>query len=203
MITTANASEISTLATWAPYVAAAVALAVGVIAPAVASRTARRTARENLDHQRRLANLDRLWHKRAATYEELLTWAGVVRGEAVDEMAACVGASDAQRLRQYAEDLALPTPLDARLCAYASGSVYDASRYFVDSLKAMCSKGAELIGATSTSDAQRLQGSLLELTDFHRAVADQMTRLISDELHDVAPDDHGRATGSISLPLGG
>lgn len=149
-----------------------------------------------------MANHDRLWHKRAATYEELLTWAGVIRSEAVDEMAACVEVSDAERLRHYAHDLALPTALEARLCAYASGSVYDASRYFVDTLKAMCSKGAELIGA-SADDAQRLQNAMVELTDFHRAVADQMTRLVSDELHDIAPDDHGRATGSTSLPLGG
>lgn len=182
---------------YAPYVAAAVALLVGITAPVVTAILNRRSTRETLQAQRELANTDRLWQKRAATYEELLTWAGTVRGEAhklLDDSTESLRSgtyplSDLVRdLRAY--DLEFPTALEARLAAYSSGIVYTFSRGFVATL-------TEMVHAFATGLDQNNESLLTRANNAHIDVANRMTQAISDDLHGVGVHDDGRPAGTL------
>ncbi|WP_423462208.1 hypothetical protein ACO229_16825 [Promicromonospora sp. MS192] len=190
---TLTAETAGTLELWAPYFAAGIALIIGILAPLLSARIARKTAERTLQAQRELANADRLWHKRAETYESLLRWAGEIRATMFEADAPPPEAVATWREHTTIE---LPNELQVRLAAYASGAVYDAARFFTRSLEALAS--SLLADLESGADSEPTYPAA---SDFHNAIANQMTSLISDELHGVAVPDHGRATGSINLPL--
>lgn len=173
----------------AAYVAAGVALIVGSLGPLISSRTARQT----LEAQRKLANAERLWQRRADAYVALLEWAGETRNAG-----GATTLDDPPAMKKLADGLRIPLNLEARLTAYASGAVYVAARYFLQGVQTSLHVNADLL-VVAANQPPRLQ--LDQLTRLARSaalesdrLADKMAQLVSDDLHDVLPNDAGRPT---------
>ncbi|RIQ28597.1 hypothetical protein DY240_08955 [Jiangella rhizosphaerae] len=156
----------------------------------MSARTAARTARETLAAQRRIANEDRLWHQRAETYVALLNWAAEQRARIT------AITTDAPSLREFSAKLHFPADLDARMVAYASGTVYAAARRFVDAMRADASLNADALGRMAQNvEPEPILASVHESAARSDACANRMAQLISDDLHGRLPDDDGRAQG--------
>lgn len=175
----------------AAFAAAGVALVVGLLGPLVSARTTRQT----IEAQRRLANADRLWQRRAETYVTLLRWAGEARRaggrDVVDNPVA---------MRDQADELRMPLDLEAQMTAYASGAVYSAAKLFLHGVQDSLHANANLlIAATPQASEPQLQHELQRAEQAaleSDRLANAMAQLVSDDLHDILPEDSGRTTHS-------
>lgn len=161
-------------------IAAGVALMVGVLSPVINARTQRRT----IEAQRRMANDERLWAKRAALYEEILRWAGTVRGRLAEVASEEVEDPDSSALHRFIErEVDVPLEIEVGLAAYATGEVNYHVHQFVASLRGWASTTREVIREPSQEAQSRMEFE----GEYHRREADRMAQRLSDELAGVRP----------------
>lgn len=173
------------VSTTAAFVAAGVALIVGLLGPLVFAWTTRKT----IDAQRKLANADRLWQRRSDTYIALLEWAAETRALGGEELM-----NEPFALRRLAEEAHMPPHLHARMTAYASGHVYAAAMQFLQGVKDALRANAELLLLATDEKVDEALVADQALNAEQSAarsdsIADKMAQLVSDDLHDVLPDD--------------
>jgi hypothetical protein len=94
-----------------------------------------------------------------------------------------------EELEAFAERLEFPLKLHAEMTAYASGTVYDAAEEF---------RVAMIFDARITAQVMRQASTghtvFVPLQNSARCLdaANRMARLVSDDLHGLLVDDHGR-----------
>lgn len=132
----------------------------------------------------------RIWAKRSETYEKLLSWAGQIRGEAVEVAMRALEAKDPALLADFRNTLAFPQAIQVGLAAYSSAAVNKAANTFLESLDGLA-EAAEKAVETPGQDAA-LKVHLMTLQ--HETLADHMSQVVSDDLHDVIAPDYGRAS---------
>lgn len=146
--------------------------------------------------QRETANDDRLWHKRAATYVDLLKWAGDQRTH-INSLG-----TDITALNDYADKVKLPHDLHAGLTAFASGAVFSAAMKFVGALSADAGANAYILdkrarlerqGQPQSEEQRRFDDAMVTSAGIELdSRADHMAQVISDDLHDQLAKDHGQ-----------
>lgn len=181
--------------TAAAFVAAGVALVVGLLGPVLAARTTRQT----LSHQRQLATDERLWHRRAETYEALLRWAGTTRAIGTSEAEL----EDRALMRRTADELKMPVELHSKMTAHASGMVFASAKHFLEGVRNFLYLTADWLDAAPSltpSQQESFEEACTAAAAYSDRLADRMAQLVSDDLHGVLPNDSGRVPLPTSEP---